>query len=122
MIPGKEFVALGTATFVHVGVKTDDKVVNQGTFSCFPLSNRFMIFFPTGCFSQSVKIADTTNSLVKRPQDIHVSHLDFHIPSVIFAVIRKTAFTLKNTNGPSKRISERQTNCVLLWLRLRLVL
>jgi len=45
MVPGKEFIALSTATFVHVGVEANDKVVDVFASVQIPKTMRFPILF-----------------------------------------------------------------------------
>ena len=68
-----------------------------------------------------MEVTDTSNGFIERPQNVHVSHLNFHFPLIFCFDVSETTFTFKNTDGPGKGISERQPNCILAWLRLRLV-
>ncbi len=121
MVPSKELVTFGTATFVHVRVESDSKFSDKITLTGVPQSIRFVVFFHTRIFCQCTEIANTTNGFIIRPKNIHVSHFDFHGPRVIACAVSQTTFAFKDSNSPGKRISERQPNCVLLWLRQRLV-
>ena len=121
MVPGKELVTFRTATFVHVRVESNYKFSDNLTFGCSPNTVRFVVLFLGWTFTKGTEVTDTANSFVKRPQDIHVSHFDLHSPSVIRFVVSQTTFAFKDANGPGKRISERQPNCVRTWLRQRLV-
>ena len=121
MVPGKELVTFRTATFVHVRVESDYKFSDKLTLRCSPNTVRFMVLFLGWIFTKGIEVTNTANSLVERPQDIHVSHFDFHGPLVIACLVSQTAFTFKDSNSPGKRISERQPNCLHTWLRQRLV-
>ena len=121
MVPGKELVTFGTATFVHVRVKSDYKFSDKIPLTGVPHSIRFVVLCHTRIFCQCTEIANTTNGFVIRPKDIHVSHFYFHGPLVVAFAVSQTTFAFKDSNSPGKRISERQPNCVLAWLRQRLV-